>query len=185
MSLQHIQKNSPRLLHTPAKFEKNPPQRSQSYKENETRSRRSQQSLIFSHIQRSVACGTLNQCYTMMLHIYNPPTNVHTKYHIPTPYGFRDIARTIFYRSRSLWQSQIKIIPWHCKYTIPNQCPTTISTSYTLRFLRYSRTNFSRHPVDRPPTHPDTMGENNTPTDLKGCRVKRVVLVYYHYCAYY
>ena len=25
MSLQHIQKNSPRLLHTPAKFEKNPP----------------------------------------------------------------------------------------------------------------------------------------------------------------
>ena len=25
MSLQHIQKNSPGLLHTPAKFEKNPP----------------------------------------------------------------------------------------------------------------------------------------------------------------
>ena len=24
----------------------------------------------------------------------------------------------------------------------------------------------------RPPTHPDTMGENNTPTALKGCGVK-------------
>ena len=27
---------------------------------------------------------------------------------------------------------------------------------------------FSRHP----PAHPDTMGENNTPTALKGCGVK-------------
>ena len=35
-----------------------------------------------------------------------PLTNVSTKYQIPTPYGFRDIARTRFYRSRSLWQSQ-------------------------------------------------------------------------------
>ena len=24
-----------------------------------------------------------------------------------------------------------------------------------------------------PPTHPDTMGENNTPTAFKGCRVKK------------
>ena len=27
----------------------------------------------------------------------------------PTPYGFRDIAQTRFYRSRSLWQGQIKV----------------------------------------------------------------------------
>ena len=27
----------------------------------------------------------------MMLHTYNPPTNVPTKYQLPTPYGFRDI----------------------------------------------------------------------------------------------
>ena len=36
----------------------------------------------------------------------NPPTNVPTKYQLPTPYGFRDIAQTRFYRSRSLWQGQ-------------------------------------------------------------------------------
>ena len=29
-----------------------------------------------------------------------PPTNVPTKYQLPTPYGFRDIARTRFYRLR-------------------------------------------------------------------------------------
>ena len=33
-------------------------------------------------------------------------TNVPTTYQLPTPYGFRDIARTRFYRSRSLWQGQ-------------------------------------------------------------------------------
>ena len=29
-----------------------------------------------------------------------------SKYQLPTPYGFRDIARTRFYRSRSLRQGQ-------------------------------------------------------------------------------
>ena len=33
-----------------------------------------------------------------------PPTNVPTKYQLPTPYGFQDIAWTRFYRSRSLRQ---------------------------------------------------------------------------------
>ena len=33
-------------------------------------------------------------------------TNVTTKYQLPTAYGFQDIARTTFYRSRSLWQGQ-------------------------------------------------------------------------------
>ena len=32
----------------------------------------------------------------------HPLTNVPTKYQLPTPYSFRDIARTRFYRSRSL-----------------------------------------------------------------------------------
>ena len=32
--------------------------------------------------------------------------NVPTKYQFPTPYGFQDIARTRFYRSRSLQQGQ-------------------------------------------------------------------------------
>ena len=42
----------------------------------------------------------------MTLHTYTPQTNVPTKYQHPTPYGFRDIARTRFYRSRSLLQGQ-------------------------------------------------------------------------------
>ena len=36
----------------------------------------------------------------------HPLTNVPTKYQLPTPYGFQDIAQTRFYRSRSLWQGQ-------------------------------------------------------------------------------
>ena len=35
-----------------------------------------------------------------------PPTNVPTKYQLPTPYAFQDIARTRFYQSRSLRQGQ-------------------------------------------------------------------------------
>ena len=35
-----------------------------------------------------------------------PITKVPTKHQLPTPYGFRDIARTRFYRSRSLRQGQ-------------------------------------------------------------------------------
>ena len=36
----------------------------------------------------------------------HPLTNIPTKYQLPIPYGFRDIARTRFYRSRSLRQGQ-------------------------------------------------------------------------------
>ena len=39
------------------------------------------------------------------IHLW-PLTNVPTKYQLPTPYGFRDIAQTRFYRSRSLRQGQ-------------------------------------------------------------------------------
>ena len=67
-------------------------------------------------------------------------TNVLTKYQLPTPYCFRDIARTRFYKSRPLWQDQrsnhgqtMTLLT----YT-PNQYPYQISTSYTLRFPRYS-----------------------------------------------
>ena len=35
-----------------------------------------------------------------------PLTNVPTQHQLPTPYGFRDIARTRFHRSRSLQQGQ-------------------------------------------------------------------------------
>ena len=35
-----------------------------------------------------------------------PLTNVPTKYQLPTPYGFQDMAQTRFYRSRSLRQGK-------------------------------------------------------------------------------
>ena len=44
-----------------------------------------------------------------MMHTYiyiHLLANVPTKYQRPTPYGFRDIAQTRFYRSRSLRQGQ-------------------------------------------------------------------------------
>ena len=47
-----------------------------------------------------------------------PSANVPTKYQLPRPYGFRDIAQTRFYRSRSLWQGQIKVRP-RCTPTPP------------------------------------------------------------------
>ena len=72
-----------------------------------------------------------------VVHLH-PLTNVPTKYQLPTPYGFLDIARTRFYRSRSLLQGQTKVIPQRCTPTPPNQCPKQVSTSYTLWFPRYS-----------------------------------------------
>ena len=66
---------------------------------------------------------------TDVAHLH-PLTNVPTMYKLPTPYGFRDIARTRFYRAA------------------------------------------------RPTAHPDSMGENNTLTALKGCGViKRINLL--------
>ena len=46
-----------------------------------------------------------NPGHTMMLHI-QPLTNVPTKYQLPTPYGFKNIAQIRHYRSRSLRQGQ-------------------------------------------------------------------------------
>ena len=71
----------------------------------------------------------------------HPLTNVPTKYQLPTPYGFRNIAQTRFYRSRSLWQGQRSyqghIMTLHTH--TPNQCPYQVSTTYTLDFLRYRK----------------------------------------------
>ena len=35
-------------------------------------------------------------------------------------------------------KGQIKVRPRRCTHTPPNQCPYQVSTSYTLRFTRYS-----------------------------------------------
>ena len=81
----------------------------------------------------------------------HPLTNIPTKYQLPTPYGFQDIAWTRFSNSRSLWQGQIKVRPWRCTPTSPNQCPYQVSTSYTLRFPRYSPDKL--FPAAHPPGH--------------------------------
>ena len=36
-------------------------------------------------------------------------------------------------------KGQIKVTPWCCTPTTPNQCPYQASSSYTLRFLRYNK----------------------------------------------
>ena len=46
-----------------------------------------------------------SRSYHDVAHLH-PLTNVPTKYQLPTPHAFRDIARTRFYRSRSLQQGQ-------------------------------------------------------------------------------
>ena len=63
----------------------------------------------------------------------HPLTNAPTKYLLPTPYGFRDIARTRFYRSRS---NQGQTMTLHTY--VPNQCLYQVLNSHTLRFPRYS-----------------------------------------------
>ena len=72
-----------------------------------------------------------------VLHLHTL-ANVPTQYQLPTPYSFRDIARTRFFRSRSLRQGQIKVTPRRCTPTPPKQYPYQVSTSYTLRFPRYT-----------------------------------------------
>ena len=84
----------------------------------------------------------------MILHIYNPLTNVPTKCQLPTPYRFRDIAWTRFSNSRSLQQGQMSFqghtMTLHT-YN-PNQCPYQVSTSYTLQVLRYRPDKVSHCP---------------------------------------
>ena len=100
-----------------------------------------------------------------------PLTNVPAKYQLPTPYGCRDIARTRFSNSRSLRQGQRS-----------NQGQTMTLHTYTPQPMSLPSMNFLHLTVSeiqpgqtisrRPPTHPNTMGEKDTPTALKGCGVK-------------
>ena len=80
-----------------------------------------------------------------------PPTNVPTMYQLPTPYSYQGIALTWIYKSRSLWQGQIKVRPCCCTSTTSNHVPKKVSTSYTLQLLRYSLDKLFSH---CPPTHP-------------------------------
>ena len=100
-----------------------------------------------------------------VVHLHHP-TNVLTTYQLPTPHGFQDIARTSFSNSRSLRQGQrstqghygkVKSRPIMTLNTYtPTKCPYQVSTSYTLRFLRYSLGKFFPLPTSvatHPPRH--------------------------------
>ena len=67
-------------------------------------------------------------------------TNVPTKYQLPTPYSFRDIAWSRFYRSRSLRQGQRsnKCHTMTLHTYNPQPMSYQVSTSHTLQFLSYS-----------------------------------------------
>ena len=73
-------------------------------------------------------------------------TNVPTKYQLPTPYGFRDMAQTRFYKSRSLQKDQRSnqrdiahlqpLTNVHTKYQLP--------TRYSFRDITQTRFYTSR-----------------------------------------
>ena len=102
-----------------------------------------------------------------------PLTNVPAKYQLPTPYGCREISRTRFSNSRSLRQgersNQGQTMTLHTYTPQPMSLPSMNFLHLTVSELQPGQT-ISR----RPPAHPDTMGENNTPTAPKGCGVKNV-----------
>ena len=71
-----------------------------------------------------------------------------------------------FYRSRSLRQGQ------RSDHDVAHLHPlTNVPTKYQLP-TSYGFRDTGRTISFPPPTRPDTMGENNTPTALKGCGVK-------------
>ena len=76
----------------------------------------------------------------------HPLTNSPTKYQLPTPYGFRDIARIRFYRSRPLWQGQRsnqgQTMTLHT-YSPPTNVPTKYQFPTPYGFRDIARTRFS------------------------------------------
>ena len=62
----------------------------------------------------------------MIFHTYNPLSNVPTKTQFPRPYGYQDIARTKFYRSRSKVKSRSHHDVTHLQHT------TNVPTKYEL-----------------------------------------------------
>ena len=80
-----------------------------------------------------------NQGHTMMLHTYNTPTMSLSSInflHLTVSeiwYGQDFIGQGHY----SKVKGQIKVTSWRCTPAPPNQCPYQVSTSYTLRFLRY------------------------------------------------
>ena len=60
-------------------------------------------------------------------------TYVTTKYQLPAPYSFRDIARTRFYRSRSLRQGQNSKVKSRSHHDVADLHPlTNVPTKYQI-----------------------------------------------------
>ena len=82
-----------------------------------------------------------------MLHTCTSLKNVPTKYQLPTPYGFPDIAQTRFYRSRSLRQDQRSnqghTLMLHT-YTSLKNAPTKYQLPTPYGFPDIARTRFYR-----------------------------------------
>ena len=75
-----------------------------------------------------------NPGHTMTLHTYNPRPMSLPNINLQPHYGFRNIAQTRHYRSRSLRQGQTSNQghTMRFKSTHPSQCPYQVPTSYTV-----------------------------------------------------
>ena len=114
----------------------------------------------------------------MTLHNYTPNQR---PYQVPTSYTLRFLRYSpdkIFKlvttaRSKVKSRSDHDVAHLHPLTNVPSkyQLPTP-----TVSEIQPGQT-FSRRPPRRPPAHPDTMGENNTPTALKGCGVIKTAKV--------
>ena len=116
-----------------------------------------------------VSTARSNQGHTMMLHTYNQcPYQLSISYTLQL---LRYIPDKIFkLKDTTACQRSNQGHTMTLHTPTPNQCPYQVSTYYTLRFLRYSLDKL--FPAAHLPSHPDTIGENNTPTAIKGCGVK-------------
>ena len=79
-----------------------------------------------------------------------PPTNVPTKYQLPTHYSFTDVAQTRFYRSRSLQQGQKS-----------NQGQTITLHTYTPKPMSLQSMNFLHLTVSEIQPRPDFKGQGH------------------------
>ena len=140
ISLQHIQKNAPRLLPKPAKFEKNPPngyrviRKAKCGAGGAAGAGGAWRSPI--HKQASLAGRLFNftpRHYTL------PPSSWCPKYQHHTCTIFQTEAGHDFQTEDhySKVKCQIEVPPWHCTPISLNKYPYHISTSYSSGFLRY------------------------------------------------
>ena len=109
----------------------------------------------------------------MMLHTYNPQPRSLPSINFLHLAVYKMWPRKEFqtHSHYNKVKSPIKVGPWHCTPTAPNQCYYQISTFYTLCLLRYSLDKLFAAPT-RPSWHHRW---KQYPTALKCCGVKNLV----------